>query len=82
MREPLMKLRVTTDNILIAKGLVHVFLGIKHNTSSPGYPLSNGFIERQVQTMKRTVEKEFSMGEGGPGRSKSTATRRWFALTS
>ena len=32
-------------------------LGIKHTTSSPGYPRSNGFIERQIQTVKNMLSK-------------------------
>ena len=32
-------------------------LGIKHTTSSPGYPLSNGFIERHIQTVKNMLSK-------------------------
>ena len=32
-------------------------LGIKHTTSSPGYPHSNGFIERHIQTVKNMLLK-------------------------
>ena len=30
-------------------------LGIKHTTSSPGYPHSNGFIEQHIQTVKNML---------------------------
>ena len=32
-------------------------LGIKHTTSSPGYPHSNGFIEHHIQTVKNMLSK-------------------------
>ena len=32
-------------------------LGIKHTISSPGYPRSNGFIERHIQTVKNMLSK-------------------------
>ena len=37
-------------------------LGIRHTTSSPNYPRSCGFIERQIQTVKRLIEKANSTG--------------------
>ena len=37
-------------------------LGMRHTTSSPNYPWSNNFIERQIQTMKRLIEKANSSG--------------------
>ena len=35
-------------------------LGIKHTTSSPGYPHSNGFIECHIQTVKNMLSKSSS----------------------
>ena len=32
-------------------------LGIRNTTSSPGYPCSNGFIERHIQTVKNMLSK-------------------------
>ena len=37
-------------------------LGIRHSTSSPNYPQSNGFIERQIQTVKHLMEKATASG--------------------
>ena len=37
-------------------------LGIRHTTSSSNYPQSNGFIERQIQMVKRLMEKDTSTG--------------------
>ena len=37
-------------------------LGIRHTTSSHNYQNSNGFIEKQIQTMKRFMEKASSLG--------------------
>ena len=37
-------------------------VGIRHTTSSPNYPWSNGFIERQIQMVKRLMEKAASTG--------------------
>ena len=35
-------------------------LGIKHTTSSPGYPRSNGFIECHIQMVKNMLSKSFN----------------------
>ena len=37
--------------------------GFQHITSSPRYPKSNGFIERQVQTVKNTLTKAEKSGK-------------------
>ena len=37
--------------------------GFEHITASPRYPRSNGFIERQVQTVKRTMDKAKASGQ-------------------
>ena len=35
----------------------------KHDSSSPEYPQSNGFIERTIQTVKKTLKKAFHSGD-------------------
>ena len=49
---------------LMAKNSVRILqvLVLDTATSSPNYPQSNGFIERQIQTVKRLIEKANSTG--------------------
>ena len=35
----------------------------KHDTSSPNFPRSNGFVERMIQTVKRTIKKAIDAKE-------------------
>ena len=50
-------------------------------TSSPNYPRSNGFIERQIQTVKSLIEKtNREESPRSPDRLESTATGRWTAI--
>ena len=69
--EELFRLKGTPDEIMSDNGPpfsskeLNTFLsglGIKHTTLSPNYPQSNGFIERQIQTVKRLMEKAKSTG--------------------
>ena len=58
-------------------------LDIRHTTSSLNYPRSNGFIERQIQTMKRLMKKVSTLGRSHQEAVtwlESTATGRWTAI--
>ena len=39
-------------------------LGIKHTTSAPGYPRSNGFTERHIQIVKTMLQKTLNPFRG------------------
>lgn len=45
------------------QGIFHKERGFQHITSSPRYPQSNGFIGRQVQTVKHTLDKAKKSGQ-------------------
>ena len=38
----------------------------KHITSSPRYPKSNGFLEQNIQTVKRVLQKSLQTGDDPP----------------
>ena len=52
---------VTMDHRSVAENSTAFFQALVSNTP-PNYPQSNGFIERQIQTMKRLMEKANSTG--------------------
>ncbi|CAB4039758.1 endogenous retrovirus group K member 6 Pol -like, partial [Paramuricea clavata] len=37
--------------------------GFQHDTSSPRYPKSNGFVESATQTVKKTIKKALQSGD-------------------
>ena len=38
-------------------------MSFRHVTSSPRYPRSNGFVERQIQTVKHVMKKARQSGQ-------------------
>ena len=42
---------------------MHTTWDFKHITSNPRYPRSNGFIERNIQTIKRALQKSLRTGD-------------------
>ena len=58
-------------------------LGIRHTTSSPNYPRSNGFIERYPNREEAHGKGQHLREESSrsPDRLESTATGRWTAIT-
>ena len=57
-------------------------LGIKHTTSSPGYPCSNGFIERHIQTVKNMLSKSSNTRSFQEVLADLRTTRIWMGLPS